>query len=127
MEALEASALAPLDRSHRPAAAEFGVLEAVDEVRLTDEQVDVERPVLAIFEAAESVQGEGLGRSATGPKLSMQEQAVPPQPLDLALYGRGVNAELPGNLTERRTPEDAKQQWVLKIGTLQPVGGREGL
>jgi hypothetical protein len=94
---------------------------------LADEQVDVEGPVLAVFEAAESIQGEGLGRNTPRPKLSMQEQTVPPQSLDLALDGRGMHTELPGDLAERRAPEHAKEQWLLEIGALEPVGGREGL
>jgi len=84
-------------------------------------------PVLAVLEALETIEDEALGGRSPGSELSIQQQAVAPETLDLALHGRGVNAELPGDLPERGAPEHAKQQRRLEVRAHDPVGGGEGL
>ena len=83
---LEASLL--LLGTHRAAPAELGVVEAVHEQRLPDDQVQVHRPILAVFKGAKSVQDDGLSGASRRPHPFLEEEAMPPQPVAEPSNGR---------------------------------------
>jgi hypothetical protein len=104
------------------APAKLRVVEAVDEVGLPDQEVQVEGPVVAGFERAEAIQHQGLAGRAPRPELFVDEQAVAAQALDLALDREGLDAELTGDLAEAGAAQDAPEERPQEIWTLEPVG-----
>jgi hypothetical protein len=75
----------PLCRPHGAATTKFSLSYAVNEVRRTDEQVQVEGPILAVFKGSKAVENQRLVWSLAGTKLFMEEQAVTAQTFGLAL------------------------------------------
>jgi hypothetical protein len=96
-------------------------------VRGTDQQVQVEGPVLAVLEAAEAVKYEGLARSLAGTVGFEEEQAVAPQAFALALNTAVADRELAGDLAQGRTAEQALEEGPQQARLLEPVGRGEGL
>ncbi len=125
--ALELGALAPLRRRHRAAAAQLGVVEAVDEVRGADQEVQVEGPVLPALEAAKAIEDQRLARRPARAQRLVQQQAVAPEALRLALEGGVRDAELPRDLAQPRAAEQAGEERAQQLRALEPVGGGEGL
>ncbi len=124
---LKPCALAPLLRRHASAAAQLGVVEAVDIVGRADQQVQVKGPELPVLEAAEAIQGQRLARCPARAERLVQQQAVAPQALRLALEGGVRDAEFARDLAQPRAAEQAEEERAQQVGTLEPVGGREGL
>jgi hypothetical protein len=85
MSGFEKFSLCPLRRPHRATATKFSLSYAVDEVRGTDQQVQVEGPVLAVFEGSKAVEYQGLAGSPLRTKLFMEKQAVTAQTFGLVL------------------------------------------
>ena len=94
---------------------------------VSDEQIDLEGPVLAELEAVEAVQDEPLRGGQSGTQLLVEQQTVASETIRLANQGGVGDAELEGNLAERRAADSAQQNQGLEVGTLEKVGGGEGL
>jgi hypothetical protein len=124
---LEKRPFQPLRRSHRAAAAKLGVAEAVDEVRGTDQEVQIEGPVLAVFEGAEAVEDEWFRGGLLRSLLLMEEQAVSTEPLGLALEGAVGDTEFAADLAQAGPADEAMKEGDQKVGASQPVAGGEGL
>jgi hypothetical protein len=124
---LQDVALAELARPHRTAAAELGVIEAVDVVRGADQEVEVEGPVLAVLEGANAVENEGFGRGAARPKRLEDEETVAPEALALALQAAVGEAYLAGDLAPGRAADEAMEERPEETGVLEPVSGGERL
>jgi len=123
---LEPFSTTPLGGPHRAAPPQLGLVEAVDEVALPHDVIQIEGPVLAGFEGAEAIEDQGLGRRPARPEVLVEQQAVASQALDLALDGAVADPELAGDLAVPRTGERPEEE-SPQSGPLQPVGGREGL
>ena len=63
----------PLRAAHPATAAQLGLPYPVYEVRGSDEQIQVEGPVLAVFEGPEAVENQGLVGRCLGARLLMEE------------------------------------------------------
>ena len=95
---LEGGSFLLLGRPHGAAAAQLRLPEPVDVVRSPDQKIQVERPILTVFEAPEAVEDERFAGCTTRPKLFMEEQAVAPKAFGLALQGAVHNAEFAADL-----------------------------
>ena len=124
---LEQGPLRLLRGPHRAAPAQLGVAHAVDEVRGSDEQVQVEGPVLAVLEGPEAVEHERLIGCPFGADLFMKEQAVAAEALHLSLNGAVGDAELAADLTQTGAADEAMEEGFEKTRMSQPIAGREGL
>ena len=118
---------AALTGGERPAAAQLGVVEAVDVVRSPDQEIQVEGPVLPGLEGSKTIEHEGLADDASRSELLVQQQTVTAESLRLALQCAGSHAEFAGNLAQARAGEQAREQRAQQVGALEPVAGREGL
>jgi hypothetical protein len=127
MAALEPRALGPLRGSHRAAAAQLGVIEPVDEVGGSHEEVQIEGPVLAVFEGAEAVEDEGLLGGGPGTQPLVEEQTVAAETLGLALDGAVGDADLSADLSVAGAADQAVEEAFEEPGVTEPVGGGEGL
>ncbi len=124
---LEKGSLLALRWPHRATTAQFGLAHPVHEMRGSDEQVQVEGPVLTVFEGSESVEHQGLVGGCLGAKLFMEEQAVAAEALRLMLKRAVGDAELAADLAKTRSPDEPVEERLEKLGVSQPVGGGEGL
>jgi hypothetical protein len=123
----ENRSFAPLRGPHRATSAELGVVESVDIVAAPHQQVQIEGPVLAVLEGPEAVQDQGLRGCASGTNSFMEEEAVPPEALGLALNGGGRDTEFTGDLTQAGAGDEAEKEGFEEVRALEPVGGGEGL
>jgi hypothetical protein len=124
---LEPDSLALLAGSHAAAAAQLGLVEAVDVVRGADQEIEIEGPVVAGLQGAEAVEGQGLGGGGARPQVLVEEQAVAAQALDQALDGGMGHPELECDLAQAGAGEDAVVGGLQQLGVLEPVAGGEGL
>jgi len=127
VELLESSSLFLLRRPHGATAAKLGLVEPVDVVRDPDQQIEIEGPVLAVFEGTKAVENQGLTWGLFGAKLFVEEQAVASEPVHLTLHGAVGNPELTADLAKAGSADQAMEEGFEKLGVSQPIRGREGL
>jgi hypothetical protein len=108
---LEPRASATLRRGERPAAAQLGIVEAVDVVGGADQEIQIEGPVLARLEASKTIEHERLAEVTTRAELLVQQQAVASESLRLALQGAGRDVELARDLAQARA---ADSRWARR-------------
>jgi hypothetical protein len=89
--------------------------------------VEVERVVLAVLEALEAVDHQGLYQRTLGTVTLVKEQAVAAKTLHLAQHRGGSDPHLPGDLAVPGAGQHPQQQIRKHLRSLQPVGGMEGL
>jgi len=116
-----------LGGSHRAAPAELRFSNAVDEMRGAHQEIQIEGPVLAVFEGTEAVENEGLEGSPLGAKLFMEEKAVAAEAFRLVLKRAVGDAEFAADLAETGAADEAVEQGGEEFGVAEPVGGGEGL
>ena len=124
---LELEASLFLCRPHRSAPAEFRIIESVDKERLPHDQVQVHRPVLAVFEGAEAIEHDRLTRAACRPQLFIPQQAVPSQPIAEPSDGRVRDTEFSRNLSEPGTGDKTMKRRRKEPRTSKPIVDGEGL
>ncbi len=124
---LESGTLCLLRRAHRATAAEWCVIESVHVVGGPDQEVQVEGPVLAVFEGTKTVQDQGLVGGFPGTEAFMEEEAVTAEAIHVASDGTRSDAELAADLTQTGTADETMKERNETVGALQPVGGRVGL
>ncbi len=125
---LELRAALLLPGRHAALAAELGVGEAVEEVRVgSDGRVEVHGRVLAELEGLEAVDDERLGQGALRAEALVEEQTVAAEAFDLAQDRGGRDVELAGDLAVGGAGEQAQEELARQVGPAQPVGQREGL
>jgi hypothetical protein len=83
--------------------------------------------VLAELEALESIHDNGLSGSGFGSMVLMKEQAVKTETGDVSHDGGGRDAVNTGELAKARARHQSRIDRFEQIGSLQPVGEREGL
>jgi hypothetical protein len=124
--ALEFCSFAPLCGAHRAASAQFCIVETINVVRASDQEIEVKRPVLTRLEASEAIEDDnGFGGSRSA--LFMKEQAMASQAIRLTQYRLMRDPELRRNLSQSRTAEQAVEEVSKQLRTPQPVGGMKGL
>jgi len=99
MSAFEKHPLLLLSRPHRAAPTELRLPHPVHKVRGADQEVQIEGPVLAVFEGSEAVEDQRFVGSRLGTELFVEEQAVAAQTFRLVLQGTVGDAELTADLT----------------------------
>ena len=99
MSAFEKSSLLLLRRPHRAATAQFGLPDAVDEMRGPNEEVQVEGPVLAVLKSSEAIENQGFVGDRFGTKLFVEEQAVAAQTFGLELQSSVRDTQLAADLS----------------------------
>jgi hypothetical protein len=104
---LERGPLALLTRPHRAATTQLRVVEAVDEVRVADEYVQVVGPVLAVLEGAQAVENEALAGGAPRAQRLVEEKAVASEAIGLALDRAVGDAELARDLAQPGAAQEA--------------------
>ena len=62
-----------LRRPHRATSPELRIVESVDEVRGSDQQVEIHGRKLAVFEAAKAIEDQGLSRGCSRSMFLMKE------------------------------------------------------
>ncbi len=82
---------------------------------------------MAGLEGAEAVEDERLAGGGAGAEPLVEQQAVAPEALDLALDGGVGEAELAGDLAVGGAGEGAEEQGPEQLRALEPVAGGEGL
>src|SRR5215207_1188971 len=85
------------------------------------------RVILAVLEALEAVERQGLLDGSFGPRLLVEEQRMAAEPIAQPLDGVGRGLELEGDLAESRAADEAMEHRRDELGALEPVGGGEGL
>jgi hypothetical protein len=96
-------------------------------VRGSDQQIQVEGPVLAVFEGPESVEDEGLSGRRPGSELLVEEQAMAAEAFGLTLQRAVGDTEFTADLSQARAADETVEEGFEQLGVSQPVGGREGL
>jgi hypothetical protein len=96
-------------------------------VRGSDQQVQVEGPILAVFEGPEPVEDEGLAGRGARPKLFVEEQAVTAEAFGLALQCAVRDTELAADLSQAGPADEAVEEGFEELGVSQPIAGGEGL
>lgn len=117
----------PLRGSHRATSAKFCVVEAVHIVRGAHQEIQVEGPVLAVLEAAESVQYERFAGRASGTQSFMEQKTMSAEVSAQALDRTVRNVHLAGDLPESGACNEAVEERVEEVRSAQPVAGRKGL
>ena len=124
---LQDRAFQPLCGPHRAAAPELSVVEAVDEVRDSDQEIDVHRPVLAVLEGAEAIKNEGLSRRRSGPHGLVEEEAVSAEAIAEAADGGVGDALFAGDLSQGGAGNETVEDGLEEIPPTEPVVDGEGL
>jgi len=127
IDGLELYAPSALSARHRAHPTELGVLEPIDEVGTSNQQIEVEWPILAELEASESIEDHRLARRIPGTQRLVKEQAVTSQAFYVTLNGRMRYSDFPGDLSIPRTTQNTREHDSLELGKPQPVGRRESL
>ena len=127
MSAFEKNSLPPLSRPHRAATAKLSLPDAVHEVRGTDEEVQVEGPVLAVLEGSEAIEYQRFVGGLFRTKLFVEEQTVSAQAFGLELQGAVRDAELTADLAQTGATDEAMEEGFQEVGVAEPIGGGEGL
>jgi hypothetical protein len=127
MLCFEKHPLFSLGRPHGAATTKFSLSYAVNEVRRTDEQVQVEGPILAVLEGPEPVEDQGFAGRGAGPKLFVEERAVTAEAFGLALQCAVRDTELAADLAQAGPADETMKEGFQEVGVPQPIGGREGL
>ncbi len=127
MSVFEKHPLLLLSRPHRAAPAKLRLTHPVHKVRGADQEVQVEGPVLAVFEGSKTVENNRFIGSLLGTKLFVEEQAVAAQTLCLVLQGTVGDTELTADLTQTGSSDEAMEEGFQEIGVSEPIGGGEGL
>lgn len=127
VSAFEKGSLLLLSGPHRAATAKLSLADPVHKVRGTDQQIQVEGPVLAVLEGPKTVEDEWFGWSRLGTKLFMEEQAVAAQTLRLVLQCAVCDAELPTDLAQAGAADETMEKRFQEIGVTEPIGGGESL
>jgi hypothetical protein len=83
---------------HRATSPKLRIVEAVDEMRGADQEIDVHGPILAVLEGSKAIQDEGLSGRVLGSHLLLEEQAVSAESVGDPSYGGVGDAGLSGNL-----------------------------
>ena len=91
-----------LSRPHRATSSQLRIVEPVDEVGCTDEEIDVHRPVLAVLESSKAIQDEGLIGCPIRSVLLMKEKTMSAEALREASYCGVRDSCLPSDLTKSR-------------------------
>jgi len=84
---------------HHAAPAKLLLPHPVHKVRGADQEVQIEGPVLAVFESPKAVEDQRFVGRLLGTKLFVEEQAVAAQTFRLVLQGTVGDAELTADLT----------------------------
>jgi hypothetical protein len=95
---LEPRTLSLLRGPHGATTAQFSFTDPVDIVRGTDQEIQIEGPVLAVFEGSEAIEDEGFRWRCSRSQTFMEEQAVSAETLGLALERAVGDAELSADL-----------------------------
>jgi hypothetical protein len=105
-----------LSGPHGATATQLGITQAVDEVRASDEQIQVHRPVLAVFEGAEAVQDQGFFGGGAGPFPFVKQETVPTEMLGQSLNGAVGDTGLAGDLSKARAGDESVEEGFKEIG-----------
>jgi hypothetical protein len=124
---LEQGSFQLLRGSHRTTASELRVIEPIDVVGGPDQEVQVERPVLAVLESPEAVQHQRLARCRPGSQTFVDEQAVTTESLAQPLKGAVGDIQLTGDLAKGGAGEQAVEKRLEEVSSTEPVGGGECL
>jgi hypothetical protein len=101
---------------------------AIDEVaRGADGQVKVEGMVLAVGKALEAVDDKGLDELRGWAEMGEEQERMSAEAGGEPHNGGMGTAGFAGNLTESRAREQAVKHGLEQLGTLEEVGGGEGL
>lgn len=111
-----------LSRSHRATSPEFRIAESVHEMGNTDQEIQVHRPVLAVFECAEPVEDNGLDRGLLGPSLFVEQQAVSTEALAQELNGGMGDPGFSCDLAEPRAGDETMKDGLEEVTAAEPVG-----
>ena len=112
---------------HHAATAKLSITEAVDEVRDSDEEVQVEWPILTVLKGSKTIEHERLFGLAFWPPLLMKEQAVTAEALHLSVNGAVRHAERAADPAQTGAPNEAMEDGFEKTRVSQPIGEREAL
>ena len=124
---LEQGPLSLLSGPHRATTAQLSLAYPINEMRSSNEQVQVKRPVLTVLKRPKTVEDQGLVRGRFGAKLLMKKQAVAAEAFRLMLECTVRDAELTADLAKAGAANKAMEENLEKVGISQPVGSGEGL
>ncbi|MDV7397077.1 hypothetical protein RZS08_37100, partial [Arthrospira platensis SPKY1] len=121
-------ALAFLVRCHRPFTTQGAVGEREEHGGAAiDGQVEVAGMVLAELEGLEAVDGDRIGLRHVCDELFMKQEAVPAETIELGIDGVWGDVDVVGDLPVCHAAGGLGQELGQDVGSLEVVGGREGL
>jgi len=96
-------------------------------MRRSDEQIEVERPVLTVFKCSESVEDQRFNRSALRTQQLMEKQTMSAQAISLSLKSAVGNVHLSTDLSQTRSAHEPVEERLQQVCVPKPVCWRERL
>jgi hypothetical protein len=116
-----------LSGPHRAASPQLRIIESINEVGWTDQEVDVHGPVLAVLEGSKAIKDKRLVGRVLGTVLLMEKKTMSTEAVRQAPY-RGVgDARLSCNLAKSRTGNEAVKHGFEEVASAEPVVSGKGL
>ena len=112
---------------HRATSPKLRIVESVDEMGRTDQEIDVHGPVLTVFESSKTVEDKGFGGCLHGAMLLMKEKAIASQAIREASNCRVRDACLSSNLSKSRAGNEAMEDGFEEVASAEPVVRGKGL
>jgi hypothetical protein len=116
-----------LSRPHRATAPQLRIVEPVDEVGCADQEIDVHRPVLAVFEGSKAIEDEGLIGRLVWTILLMKEKTMSAKAVRQTSYGGVRDTGLSRDLTKSGAGHQAVEDGLEEVASAEPVVDGEGL
>ncbi len=113
----------PLRGAHRATPSKLCIVEAVDEMRRSDHEVEVQGPVLTVFKGAKTIQDKELGGGDFRAKFLVKEQGVPTEAFGEMLNRAVGDFHLTSDLAKSGAGHESLEERREKLPASKPIGG----